>query len=226
MHNPIKLLLFLVLLACALLTACQKEKEAPPVLPPEDKPASQGTIVAVGDSLTAGYGVPDSEAYPAKLERKLQQEGYPWRVVNAGISGETSSGTLARIDWILKSKPDIVILEIGANDGMRGQDPALTRKNIDKIVTSLQARGVIVVLAGMRMLTNLGPSYTQKFAAIYPGVAKDRNLILIPFFLDKVAGEEALNLSDGIHPNGQGYDIVTENVYPYLLEAMRLKSGS
>lgn len=225
MHNPVKLPLFIALLACALLGACQKEKEAP-VLSPDEKPASQGTIVAVGDSLTAGYGVPETEAYPAKLERKLRQEGYRWRVVNAGISGETSSGTLARIDWILKLKPDIVILEIGANDGMRGQDPALTRKNIDKIVTALQAKGVTVVLAGIRMLTNLGPSYTRKFAAIYPRVAKDRNLILIPFILDKVAGEETLNLSDGIHPNGQGYDIVTENVYPYLLKAMRLKSGS
>lgn len=225
MRMPVSLS-FALLLICALLGACQKEKEAPPMPQPDQKTASQGTIVAVGDSLTAGYGVPDSEAYPAKLERKLQQEGYRWQVINAGISGETSSGTLARIDWILKLDPDIVILEIGANDGLRGQDPELTRGNIDKIVTSLQAKGVTVVLAGMHMLTNMGPSYTQKFASIYPRVAKERDLILIPFILDQVAGEESLNLSDGIHPNAEGYDIVMENVYPYLLKAMRLKSGS
>lgn len=226
MHKPTKLLLFTALFACAVLASCQNEKEAAPAPSAGKKGASQGTIVAVGDSLTAGYGVPDSQGYPAQLERKLQQEGYRWRVVNAGISGETSSGTLARIDWILKLDPDIVILEIGANDGLRGQDPEHTRRNIDKIVAALQAKNVTVVLAGMRMLTNMGPSYTRKFASIYPGIAKERNLILIPFMLDKVAGEETLNLSDGIHPNGDGYRIVTENIYPYLLRAMRLKSGS
>lgn len=210
---------------CALLSACHQDQEA--ATPRPAAPAQQkGTIVALGDSITAGYGLPETEAYPAQLEKKLHQAGYPWRVVNAGVSGETSSGTLARIDWVLKLNPDIVILTIGANDGMRGQDPELTRKNIDKIVSALQAKGVVAVLAGMHMLTNMGPSYTQKFSAIYPKIAKDRNLILIPFILDKVAGEETLNLSDGIHPNAQGYAIVTENVYPYLLQAIKMKSGN
>ena len=180
-----------------------------------------GTIVAFGDSLTAGYGVPASDAYPAQLQRKLQQAGYRWRVVNAGISGETSTGALARVAWVMKLKPDIVILETGANDGLRGQDPELTRKNLDRVVATLQSKGVVVVLAGMRMLKNLGPAYTGKFAAIYPRVAKERKAILIPFFLDKVAGRESLNLSDGVHPTGKGYAIVTDNVYPYLLQAIK-----
>jgi len=222
MNTTHKLLTGIAMTLCTLFGACEKEQEPAALLP--GKPAvTQGTIVAVGDSLTAGYGVPEPDAYPAQLEKKLRQEGLNWRVVNAGISGETSSGTLARIDWILKLKPDIVILETGANDGMRGVDPDLTRRNIDKIATELQAKGVVVVLAGMQMLTNMGPSYTRKFSAIYPKVAKDRDLILIPFMLDKVAGTERLNLSDGIHPTGEGYAIVTENVYPYLLQAIKMK---
>jgi len=216
------LLACIALTICTILGGCEREKE-PAALLSSKAAAPQGTIVAVGDSLTAGYGVPESEAYPAQLEKKLQQAGYRWRVVNAGISGETSSGTLARIDWILKLKPDIVILETGANDGMRGLDPDLTRRNIDQTVGALQERGVVVVLAGMHMLTNMGPSYTKKFSAVYPKVAKDRDLILIPFILDKVAGDDTLNLSDGIHPTGKGYAIVTENVYPYLLQAIKMK---
>ncbi|GFO65699.1 arylesterase [Geomonas paludis] len=190
------------------------------------KPASHGTIVAFGDSLTAGYGIRESEAYPAQLQRKLHQAGYQWTVINAGISGETSTGALARVDWVMKLKPDIVILETGANDGLRGQDPDLAYRNIDKIVSTLQSKGVVVVLAGMRMLRNLGPAYTGKFAAIYPRVAKERKVILIPFFLDKVAGKEGLNLSDGVHPTAKGYAIVTETVYPYVVKAIKQKGGA
>jgi acyl-CoA thioesterase I len=182
-----------------------------------------GTIAAVGDSLTAGYGLPESDAYPTLLEKKLHQAGYNWRVVNAGISGETSSGTLSRIHWILKLKPDIVILEIGANDGLRGIDPKLAQKNIEKIVATLQANNVEVVLAGMKMLINLGQPYTTEFARIYPKIAKDHKLILIPFFLDKVAGERTLNTADGVHPNAQGYRIIADTVYPYAVKAIQKK---
>lgn len=217
--------LVITIMFAVLLVSCQKEKE-PAAVNTTEKPASRGTIVAVGDSLTAGYGVPETDAYPARLERRLNEVGYKWRVVNAGISGETSTGALARIDWILKLQPDIVILETGANDGMRGQNPELTRKNIDRIVSALQAKNVVVVLAGMQMLTNMGSPYRDKFVAVYPRVAKERKLILVPFFLDKVAGEENLNLSDGIHPNPQGYAIVTETLFPYVLQAIKLKTGS
>jgi acyl-CoA thioesterase-1 len=216
--------LAVTILFAFLLAACQKEKE--PAVNTTEKPAYSGTIVAVGDSLTAGQGVPETDAYPARLERKLNEAGYKWRVVNAGISGETSTGTLARMDWILKLQPDIVILETGANDGLRGQDPELTHRNIDRIVTTLQSKKVVVVLAGMQMLTNMGSPYREKFVAIYPRVAKERKLILVPFFLDKVAGEENLNLSDGIHPNPQGYAIVTDTLYPYVVQAIKLKTGS
>ena len=218
-------LLALVALALGACAGCQKESGSA-AAPPAGAPSYQGTIVAVGDSLTAGYGLPEADAYPAQLERKLHQAGYRWRVINAGISGETSSGTLSRAGWILKLKPDIVILETGANDGLRGVDPRLTRGNIDKTVSLLQQKGVVVVLAGMRMFNNLGPSYTKEFADIYPAVAAKHHLILIPFFLAGVAGDPALNHADGIHPLAKGYSIVTELVYPYLLQAIdRKKSG-
>ncbi|MBJ6800866.1 arylesterase [Geomonas propionica] len=208
------------------LAICAMTGAGPAFAAGADKPASNGTIVAFGDSLTAGYGVPESEAYPAQLQRKLHQAGYQWTVINAGISGETSTGALARVEWVMKLKPDIVILETGANDGLRGQDPVLAYRNIDKIVATLQSKGVVVVLAGMRMLKNLGPAYTTKFAAIYPRVAKERKVILVPFFLEKVAGKEGLNLSDGVHPTGKGYAIVTETVYPYLVKAIKQKGGA
>lgn len=194
--------------------------------PPAGPAASGGTVVAVGDSLTAGYGVPESESYPALLENKLRGAGYPWRVVNAGISGETSSGTLSRIDWILKLKPDIVILCTGANDGLRGVDPQLTRKNIDKMISALRAKGVVVVLAGMQMLKNMGVAYTTEFAAIYPRLATKHGLILVPFILANVAGDPSLNLADGIHPSAKGYRIVADTIYPYLLKAIEKKKGN
>jgi acyl-CoA thioesterase I len=224
MKFPGLLLALLALAAGALGAGCQKESGSA-VAPPAAAPSFQGTIVAVGDSLTAGYGLPETEAYPALLEKKLHQAGYRWQVINAGISGETSSGTLARVDWILKLKPDIVILETGANDGLRGVDPQLTRGNIDKTVAKLQENGVVVVLAGMKMLANLGPSYTAEFADIYPKVAAKHGLILIPFFLAGVAGDPGLNQADGLHPLAQGYRIITELVYPYLLQAIDRKKN-
>ncbi len=197
------------------------EKENAPVQTARQQPLSyEGTIAAVGDSLTAGQGVNEEDAYPALLERKLKQAGYNWRVVNAGISGETSSGTLSRVNWILKLKPEIVILETGANDGLRGIDPKLTKKNIDETIRILKENKVTVVLAGMRMVTNLGRDYTSAFAAMYPSLAKKHDLILIPFFLAGVAGVPSLNQTDGIHPTAEGYRIITEKVYPSVKQAI------
>ena len=207
---------------CAFFCGSQEASSASP----SAGPPSGGTIVAVGDSLTAGFGVPESEAYPALLDKKLRSAGYNWRVVNAGINGETSSGTLSRIDWIMKLKPDIVILCIGANDGLRGVDPQLTRKNIDKIIAAFKAKGVLVVLAGMQMIKNMGVSYTSEFAAIYPGLARKHGLILVPFFLANVAGDPNLNLGDGIHPNAKGYRIVADTIFPYLLKAIDKKRAN
>jgi acyl-CoA thioesterase-1 len=180
----------------------------------------EGTIVALGNSLTAGLGVAQKEAYPALLEEQLQKNGYNWQVINGGISGETSSGALSRINWIIAREPDIVILETGANDGMRGIPPGVIRENISRAVKLLQEAGIEVVLAGMQMLQNLGPAYTKEFAAVYPAVAEERQVILIPFFLEQVAGDPALNLPDGIHPAPEGQRLVMQTVFPFVLEAI------
>lgn len=166
------------------LSGCKKdEKEAPKAV----KMNYEGTIVAAGNSLTAGFGVSEDEVYPAKLERKLLKDGYRYKVVNAGSSGETSSGLLSRINWILTLQPDIVILETGANDGFRGINPDLTGKNIAEAVRLLKANKVIVVLAGMQIVQNLGKEYTDAFKAIYPAVAQKEEVILIPFFLRRIS---------------------------------------
>jgi len=207
-----------------LLSGCGRQNEPVPSVKHEQT-AFAGTIICVGDSLTAGYGVKVTDAYPAQLENKLRSEGYRWRVINAGISGETSSGTYSRITWLLKLKPAIVILETGANDGLRGIDPKVTRKNIEEIVRILKGNKVTVVLAGMRMVTNLGRDYIAEFAAVYPAVARKFDIVLIPFFLQGVAVDPSLNQSDGIHPLAKGYRIVTETVYPYVLQAVKKKEN-
>lgn len=183
--------------------------------------ADEGIIVAMGDSLTAGLGVLEAQAYPAQLEQKLRAGGYPFKVINAGVSGETSSGALTRTAWMLTLKPDIVILETGANDGLRGVDPSLTRDNIDAIVKALQAQNVVVVLAGMQMVRNLGESYTRAFAQLYSQIAQQHGLVFMPFFLQGVGGEPNLNQSDGIHPTVAGYAIIVENLYPHVAAAIQ-----
>jgi acyl-CoA thioesterase-1 len=210
-----------VLVLFCLLPGCERHNEAAPPTR-QDEPHYEGTIVCVGDSLTAGLGVDEKDAYPARLERKLRDAGFPWRVINAGISGETSSGALSRVEWVLKLRPDIVILETGANDGLRGIDPGLMKRNIDGTVRILKKNKVIVVLAGMRMTANLGREYTDAFSAVYPDLARKHGVIFMPFFLEGVAGEPALNQADGIHPTTEGYRIVVENVYPHVLRAIEM----
>ncbi len=205
------------------LMACSRS-DAPEASSEKQEIIYNGTVVAVGDSLTAGLRVNEEEAYPARLESKLREQGYPWRVINAGISGETSSGVLSRINWVLKLEPDIVILETGANDGLRGTSPSLTRKNLEKTVRILQENGVTVVLAGMKMVTNLGRQYLKEYSAVYPEVAEKYDLIFIPFFLERVAGKWSLNQQDGIHPNGEGYRVVAETVYPFVVEAIEKRA--
>jgi acyl-CoA thioesterase-1 len=182
---------------------------------------SQAIIIAAGNSLTAGLGVAESEAYPALLEKRLHEEGLDYRVINAGISGETSSGLRSRINWLLTLKPKIVIVETGANDGMRGIDLTLIRDNIQAVIQALKAHNVTPILVGMQMFPNLGPEYTLAFRQIYPDIAQTEGILLMPFFLQNVAGDTAYNLSDGIHPNPAGYRIITNNLYPYVLDAIR-----
>lgn len=193
---------------------------SPPAAGRESRPP-EGVIVAVGDSLTAGYRVAEEEAYPAVLQRRLARAGQNFDVVNAGISGETSSGTLSRLDWILTLKPDIMILETGANDGLRGIDPQLTRDNIDRILTRLEAEQVVVILAGMKMIKNLGETFTRQFENIYPVLAAKHGVILIPFFLEGVAADPRLNQADGVHPTAEGYRAVVDNLYPFVMQAIR-----
>lgn len=181
----------------------------------------EGTIAAVGDSLTAGLGVPEDQAYPAQLARRLAADGHHYRVVNAGVSGETSSGALSRIDWVISSlAPDIVILETGANDGLRGLDPGLLKTNLDGLVRRLKAAGIQVILAGMHMLPNLGYDYTRAFSAVYPQIAEEHGVLFVPFFLDGVAGRAGLNQPDRMHPTAEGYARVVETVYPYVVTAI------
>ena len=218
--------LSILLLLFVFFTGCDRQDSPANTSPqlPQPEKIYDGTIIALGDSLTAGMGVAEEEAYPALLEEKLQQNGYNWQVINAGISGETSSGALARINWIIAQQPDIVILETGANDGMRGIPTGLIRENISRAVHLLKEAGVEVVLAGMQMLQNLGPVYTKQFAAVYPEVAEEQEVILIPFFLEQVAGNPSLNQEDFIHPTPAGHLIIAQTVYPYVLKAIKTKS--
>jgi acyl-CoA thioesterase-1 len=173
-------------------------------------------IVAFGDSLTAGLGVPPDETYPARLQEKLMLSGYRYRVVNAGVSGDTTAGGVRRVDWVLKSKPDLVILELGANDGLRGLDLKETRANLAQIIQRFQSNGTKVVLAGMKLPPNYGADYTRAFQSMYSDLAKQYGLPLIPFFLEGVAAQAGLNQADGIHPTGQGYVVVVDRIFTVL----------
>ncbi len=222
------LLLLLLLSACGAseeevaptATLSRSEEVASGAVASETVTGELITIVAMGDSLTEGLGVDLENAYPAQLERKLLSDGYNVRVINAGISGETSSGALSRVDWVMTLEPAIIILETGPNDGLRGIDPAVTEQNIDALVGTFQAHRIQVVLAGMQIVQNMGAEYVAEFRTIYPRVAQKHDAILIPFFLEDVGGIKELNQADAVHPTAEGYAIVVETIYPYLLQAV------
>jgi acyl-CoA thioesterase-1 len=171
----------------------------------------------MGDSLTEGLGVDPRMAYPAQLERRLRAEGFGVEVINAGNSGETSSGALSRMDWVLSLSPDVVILATGGNDGLRGIDVGVTEQNIARMVERFQAEEILVILAGMEMVQNMGQVYTDAFRAIYPTLSAQYDIPLIPFLLEGVATDPTLNQPDFIHPNADGYTVVVETVYPYVV---------
>jgi acyl-CoA thioesterase I len=180
--------------------------------------AAPKTVLFYGDSLTAGYGLDPDEAYPALVEEKAAKAGTPIRAVNAGLSGETTSGGLRRLDWILRQKVDIFVIELGGNDGLRGISPDVTRRNLAAMIQRVREKnpGVTVVLAGMQIPTNMGRQHADAFASIYPEVAKEHDVVLIPFLLEGVGGIPELNLPDGIHPTAEGHRIVAETVWKYL----------
>jgi len=177
---------------------------------------AERVIVALGDSLTAGLGVAPDEAYPALLGERLKREGYDYRVVNAGVSGDTSAGGVRRVDWVLRQRPELVIVALGANDGLRGQPPAQLRDNLVAIIDRIRASGARVLLAGMKVPPNYGAAYAREFAAVYPDVARRTGATLAPFLLEGVAAEARLNQGDGIHPNAEGQRVIAAQLWKHL----------
>lgn len=173
-------------------------------------------IVAFGDSLTAGLGLSAQETYPALLQQRLKQDGYDYEVVNSGVSGDTSAGGVRRIEWALEGDVRFLILELGANDLLRGQPVAETKKNLAEIINRAQSKNVKVLLAGMLAPTNAGRQYQEQIRNMFTELAREKGVALIPFFLEGVGGVESLNQRDGIHPNAEGAKIVAETVYKYL----------
>ena len=194
----------------------QETKAAASDQPKKPVSSERPRIVAFGDSLTAGLGVPSDQSYPAHLQRRLDAAGYAYRVVNAGVSGDTTAGGIRRVSWALNSKPTIVILELGGNDGLRGLSLKETKANLERIIQQFQQASVTVVLAGMKLPPNYGQDYTAGFEALYQAIAIQYHLTLIPFFLDGVAASSSLNQADGIHPTGEGYRLIVEKVFPTL----------
>ena len=182
-------------------------------------------VVVLGDSLVAGYDLPQTDAFPSQLERMLLDRGYQVEVINAGVSGDTSTGALSRLKWAVPDDADMVIVELGANDALRGVPPESTKGSLRTIITRLQARGIKVLLAGMRAPPNMGQEYEAEFNVIYDELAQELDVLLYPFFLDGVAANPDLNLSDGIHPNAQGVAEIVERIRP-MVEAMIIDIAS
>jgi acyl-CoA thioesterase I len=194
-------------------------------------PTAERTILFVGTSLTAGYGVGEDYAWPAIIQEKIDAAGLPFRVRNAGISGETSAGGLRRIDWSLQQPVDVLVLELGANDGLRALDTDAMRRNLDEILRRTRERypDVAILLAGMEAPPNLGPAYTRRFRQVFRDLAREHRAALVPFLLEGVAGEAALNIQDGIHPNPRGHRVIAGTVWQTLgplLEARAAQSPS
>lgn len=204
----------------AALRAPRRAAPAPAPVPPA---AKTPLVVFLGDSLTAGLGLDEDQAYPAVLERELAEEGLPIRVLNAGVSGDTTAGGLSRIGWLLGQRPDVVVVALGANDGLRALPVEQAERNLREIIRRSQAAGARVLLLGMKMPPNYGPDYTSRFEGMYTAIARDMNVPLLPFLLEGVGGDRRLNQADGIHPTAEGQEILAKNVKPYLEDVLRAK---
>ena len=185
--------------------------------------AGQIRLIVLGDSLTAGYGLPEKDAFTVRLQAALDRSGIDAAVLNAGVSGDTTAGGLARIDWALADKPTHAIVELGANDALRGIDPKETRRNLEAIIGRLQAAGVKVMLAGMYAPPNWGKEYEADFRSIYPDLAEKYGIGLYPFFLDGIAARPELNQPDGIHPNEKGVEVIVERIMPSVRRLLDTK---
>jgi acyl-CoA thioesterase-1 len=177
-------------------------------------------LAILGDSLTAGYGMKPEQAFPVRLEAALEAVGRNVTVINHGVSGDTTAGGLERVDWMMGDKPDIVLVELGANDALRGLDAGAAERNLDAILAKLKATGVTVWLAGMLAPRNFGPEYAREFDAIYPRLADKYKVPLYPFFLDGVAQDPALNQADGVHPNAKGVDLIVDRILPFVTKGL------
>ncbi len=184
---------------------------------------AEPVILAFGDSLTAGFGVDLKDSYPSRLQRLLDEKGYHYKVVNAGVSGDTTAGGASRIRWVLQHEPEIVIIELGANDGLRGLPISEMRKNLGKIISACEKKGAKVLLAGMEITPNLGAEYSSEFRDSFTLLAEQYKVALIPFFLKDVAARPELTQSDGVHPLTNGYAIVTQTVFQYLEPMLKKK---
>ncbi len=184
--------------------------------------SSKKTILFFGNSLTAGYGIDPEESFAGRIQTRLDSLKKEFRVINGGLSGETTAGGLSRLDWFLEEEPYLFVLELGGNDGLRGIALTETKKNLLAIVDKVQAKypNTKIILAGMQIPPNMGQEYTEEFKAIYPAVAKEKNIELIPFLLEGVAGNPDLNLPDGIHPTAEGHRLVMETLWPYISKAL------
>lgn len=184
----------------------------------ESEAQQRKTILFFGDSITAGYGIDTEDAFPAIIQRKLESENLDYRSVNAGLSGETSAGGVRRVEWVLQQSVDIFVLELGGNDGLRGLDPADTKRNLQRIIDIVQEKNpdIRLILAGMEAPPNMGQDYTNAFRQVYSDLAEENDLIFIPFILEGVAGDPELNLPDGIHPTEKGHQMVAELVWDVL----------
>jgi acyl-CoA thioesterase I len=186
--------------------------------------SAQISILAFGDSLTAGYELAPADSFPAQLQAALRKKGLNANVYNAGVSGDTTTGGKARLNWVLKGqkkKPDLIIMELGANDSLRGIDPKITRANLDIMLASLKKSNHSVLIAGMLAPPNLGPDYAKSYNAIFPDLAKKYNMPLYPFFMDGVVLQPKLKLSDGMHPNKQGVNVIVQRILPSVEKALK-----
>ncbi len=183
----------------------------------------ESRLLVLGDSLTSGFGLGADEAFPARLEAALSRRGFAVKVLDGGVSGDTSAGGRERLDWALDARPDAVILELGGNDGLRGLDPKETYRNLAAILARLAERNIPVLLAGMYAPPNLGPEYGREFSAVFPRLAERFGVALYPFFLEGVAADPDLNQQDGLHPNGRGVEVIVERILPFV-ERLVLKT--
>ncbi|HEU4689068.1 MAG TPA: arylesterase, partial [Vicinamibacterales bacterium] len=179
-------------------------------------PSTAPRIVFLGDSLTAGYGLSKEASVPARIQERLRENGYPHEVVNAGVSGDTSAGGLSRLDWSLEGDVQVLVIELGANDGLRGLPVASLKKNLTEIIGRAQARGIRVILTGMEAPPNFGAAYTSEFRDVYRQLAREHDVTFVPFYLEGVAGIPSLNIEDGIHPNAEGSRIIEKTVWSAL----------